>query len=105
MAKFNGVVGYIETVEETPGVWVERVTERKYYGDFIKNIHRYQSSDSLNDNINLASKISIVADSFASANFSFMRYVEFDGGVKWKISDVEVQRPRLILTIGGVYNG
>lgn len=32
-----------------------------------------------------------------------MRYAEF-GGVKWKVTDVKVQYPRLILTFGGIYH-
>lgn len=104
MAKFYGAVGYSITEETTPGVWEEQITERMYYGDLIQNRRRFQSSGNVNDNINISNEISIVADPFANANFHLMRYVEFMG-VKWKISDVEVKYPRLILTIGGVYNG
>ena len=74
-----------------------------YYGELIRNTRRLQTTDQLNDNINVANEISIVADPFANENFHSMRYVEFMGA-KWKISNVEVQYPRLILTIGGVYN-
>lgn len=104
MAKFYGSIGYAETVETKPGVWEEQITEHIYYGDLIRNTRRLQSSDKLNDDINVANEISIVADPFANQNFHSMRYVEFMGA-KWKISSVEVQYPRLILTIGGVYNG
>lgn len=104
MAKWYGVIGYAELVETKPGVWKEQITERSYYGDLIRNTRSLQTADQLNDNINVANEISIVADPFANQNFHAMRYVEFMGA-KWKISRVEVQRPRLILTIGGVYNG
>ena len=104
MAKWYGVIGYAETVETKPGVWKEQITERSYYGDLIRNTRRLQSADKLNDDINIANEISIVADPFANQNFHAMRYVEFMG-TKWKISMVEVQYPRLILTVGGVYNG
>lgn len=104
MARFFGVIGYAETVETKPGVWKEQITERKYYGDLKRNTRSLQSADQLNDNINVANEISIVADPFANQNFHAMRYVEFMGA-KWKITKVEVQRPRLILTIGGVWNG
>ena len=102
--KFYGPIGYAETVETKPGVWEEQITERMYYGDVTRNTRRLQSSETLNDDINVANEISIVADPFARANFHRMRYVTFMG-VKWKISKVEVGYPRLILTIGGVYNG
>lgn len=103
MAKIYGVIGYGKTVETTPGVWEEQITERPYYGELVRNTRRLQTSDALNDNINVANEISIVADSFANENFHAMRYVEFMGA-KWKVTNVEVQYPRLILTIGGVYN-
>lgn len=104
MAKWYGVVGYAVTVETTPGVWKERIVERNYYGDLVRNTRRLQSADQLNDNVNVANEISIVADPFANENFHSIRYAEFMGA-KWKISNVEVLYPRLILTLGGVYNG
>ena len=104
MAKFFGPIGFAEPAETTPGVWEEAITERYYYGDLIRNVRRLQSSDKVNDDINVSNEVSIVADPFANENFHSMRYVEFMGA-KWKITSVEVQYPRLILTIGGVYNG
>lgn len=104
MAKFYGAIGYAETKETAPGVWVESITERNYYGELVRNTRRLQSSDQLNDSVNIANELSIVADPFAYQNFHSMRYVTYMGA-KWKISNVEVREPRLILTIGGVYNG
>ena len=104
MAKFFGPIGFAEQAETTPGVWEEAITERYYYGDLIRNVRRLQSSDKVNDDINVSNEVSIVADPFANENFHSMRYVEFMGA-KWKITSVEVQYPRLILTMGGVYNG
>lgn len=104
MAKFFGAIGYAEAVETSPGVWNEEITERDYYGDVLDNGWKLQSSDKVNDDINIANKISILSDLFANQNFYKMRYVVFMG-VKWKIEKVEVQSPRLILTIGGLYNG
>ena len=101
MAKFYGVIGYAVTKETAPGVWI---AEQSYYGDLTRNMRRLQDSGDLNDDINVANEISIVADPYANANFHSMRYVAFMGA-KWKISKVEVQYPRLILTLGGVYNG
>lgn len=104
MAKFYGEIGYAETVETVPGVWEEQITKRNYYGELTRNTRRLQSTDQLNDNINVSNEISIVADPYAYQNFHSMRYVVFMG-TKWKISNVEVQYPRLILTLGGIYNG
>lgn len=104
MAKWCGIIGYAEQVETTPGVWSEQVIERKYYGDVIRNNRRLQSAGKLNDDINVGNEISIIADPFANNNFHSMRYVEFMG-TKWKVTTVDVQYPRLILSLGGVYNG
>ena len=104
MAKFYGKIGYAETKETKPGVWVEQITERSYYGDITRNSRRLQSAEQLNDDININNEIRIVADPYAIDNFHFMRYAEFMG-TKWKITNVEVSYPRLILTLGGLYNG
>ena len=104
MAKFYGAVGYAVTEENTPGVWEEHIVERMYYGELIRNTRKLQTTEHLNDDINISNEISILADPFAYANFHSMRYVEFMGA-KWKIMSVEVLYPRLILTVGGVYNG
>ena len=103
MAKFYGEIGFGTSIETSPGLYEDQVTTRNYYGDLIKNTRRLQSSGSVNDDVNISNQISIVADPYANENFYAMRYVKFMGA-KWKISDVEVQYPRLILTIGGVYN-
>ena len=104
MAKFFGKIGYAETSETKPGVWTETITEREYFGDVIRNTRRLQTADQINDNVTIANEISIVADQFAYQNFHAIRYVTFMGA-KWKISNVEVQHPRLNLTLGDVYNG
>ena len=103
MAKWYGKIGYAETVETEPGLWEELITEREYYGDTIRNTRRLQSSGGVNDNVNIANEISIVADPYANQNIYAMRYAEFMG-TKWKITSVEVQYPRLILEIGGLWS-
>lgn len=103
MGRFYGEVGYYESVETAPGVWVEQITIREYTGDVIRAMSRQRPSGNLNDNSILDNQLSIIADPFAYEKFHTMRYVKWMG-VKWKISSIEVQRPRLILTIGEVYN-
>lgn len=103
MAKFFGKIGYAQTVETEPGLWEETIVEKEYYGDLVRNMSKYQSSGGVNDNIAMANNISIVADPFANENFQYIRYVIYLG-TKWKVSDAEVQYPRIILTVGGVYN-
>lgn len=104
MGKFYGPVGYAVTEETKPGVWEEMFTEHRYYGDITKMSRRYEGSGNLNDNLTINNMISILADAFAFENFSSIRYVEWMG-VKWTVTNVEVLPPRLVLTLGGVYNG
>lgn len=103
MGKFYGPIGYAKTVETKPGVWEQKIEELTYFGDVLQFNRRLESSGNLNDDLNVNNKISIIADPFAYANFSTMQYAVWMG-VKWKVTNVEVQYPRLILTIGGVYN-
>ena len=104
MAKWYGPVGFVETVETEPGYWEEKITEYPYYGDLLSNYRSLQNSGKVNDDVNIANKISILADPYANQNFHAMRYAEFMGA-KWKVSNVEVQYPRLILTLGDLYHG
>lgn len=104
MAKWFGRVGYAEQVEIQPGIWDSQIVERPYSGDSMRITRMLQNSGDVNDNINVGNQISILADPYANQNFHTMIYVEFMGNL-WKISNVDVQFPRLVLTLGGIYNG
>ena len=104
MAKFFGPIGFAKSLETRPGVWVEQISEREYYGDLLRSNRRLQTTDQVNDDIAISNEISIVADPYAMSHFHSMRYAEWQG-VKWKVSSVEARFPRLILTLGGLYNG
>lgn len=104
MARFYGKVGYGESVEQAAGVWVDEITEYSYYGDVVRNIRRLREGENLNSDLSVGNSISIVADEFANEHFHAIRYVEW-AGTKWTVPDVEVQSPRLLLRLGGVYNG
>ena len=103
MAKFSSVVGYADKKQTAPGVW-KGVVERPYYGDIIKNTRRLENGQQINDNIVLNNQVSIVADPYANTHFFAILYVRWQGTC-WTVTNVEVQRPRLLLTLGGVYNG
>lgn len=104
MNKFFGKVGFFVTEEKRPGVWIESIVEKEYYGEILKNSRYNKESNQLNDDINISNEISIISDTFINNNFSNIRYVEFNG-TKWKVSNINIQYPRLILSVGGVYNG
>jgi hypothetical protein len=105
MTKWFGKIGYSETVETRPGVWDPQNTVREYYGDVKRNTTRWSgNSDTTNDDLTVNTQISIVADPFAIDKFYSMKWIEFMG-TKWKITNVDPQFPRLVLTLGGVWNG
>lgn len=109
MAKFFGTIGFssgdqIGTGSDEGIIRELPVVERAYYGDIIQNSRKLEQGIDVNDDINVSNRISIVADAYAQEHFYNMKYVDWMGA-KWKVTNVEVQRPRLILTIGGVYNG
>lgn len=103
MARFSGKIGFVRTIETEPGIWEPDITERSYFGDIVRNISNFQSNESVNENISLNNSISIVADPFATNNFQYMRYVTY-AETKWRITNAEVEFPRIILTVGGLYN-
>lgn len=104
MAKFFGVIGFEETQETRPGVFEPAITERNYSGDILRSSKHNDSSEQINDNISISNQFSIVADKYAYNHIYGMKYIQYMG-VKWKITDVEIQHPRMTITIGGIYNG
>ncbi len=106
MPKFFGPIGFVTPIEAPAGsgIWVEDATEKNYRGEVIKNSRSWESAQQLNDNLNIRNSISIVADPYISNKINTIRYVKWLG-TYWKVTDVEVQYPRLVLTLGGVYNG
>lgn len=104
MAKFHGFIGFSTIVETAPGVHQEQITEREYTGDFLRTSQTWSTAEKVNDDLKLDVRVSIVADPFAFANMSTIKYVKWNG-VSWRVSSIDHERPRLILKVGGVYNG
>lgn len=104
MTKFCGKVGYAKSEQTSPGVWVEKICERTYMGDVVRNSYRWANSENLNDNFEVNNSVSILADTFAYENLPAIRYVKWMGAY-WTVTSVDVQRPRLTLNLGGVYDG
>lgn len=104
--RFYGEVGYGDSIENPSdsGVWVDDITEVAYYGDVIRDTRKLEPGEGLNDDITVNNSISIVADDFAFEHFFKIKYVRWSG-VLWSVTNVEVKSPRLILSLGSVYNG
>lgn len=104
MARFYGKIGYGESVETAPGVWQDTIVEYSYFGDVVRNTRKLSEGEHLNNDLSVGNSISIVADAYANEHFFAIRYIQW-AGTYWTVSDVEVQSPRLLLRLGGVYNG
>lgn len=103
MAKFSGTVGFIDIVETSPGVHASDVVERPYKGDILRNTQAWQESEHLNEDFTIQNRFSIVSDAYAYANYSTIRFIRWMG-TSWKVTGIEIKRPRLILTVKGEYN-
>lgn len=104
MAKFYGAIGYIAEVETALDVTENKPIERMYKGDLLRNSRRLENGQDVNDDISISNQISILADPYANNHIHDMRYVKWRG-TTWKVNTVDVEPPRLILSLGGVYNG
>lgn len=106
MPKFFGSIGFAIAIEdpEKSGIYKNKITTKKYRGDILRNIRRSDSNNVIIDNITLSNQLSIVSDPYIRENIGFIVYAEYMG-IKWKVTSVEVKYPRLLLTLGGVYNG
>jgi hypothetical protein len=106
MSLFYGPIGFVDTVEdpEGSGIWVEKPIARMYRGEVSRNVKRWDNGDQVNPNLNISNTISIVADPYLNDHLNSTRYIGWLGGY-WSISSVDVEPPRLVLSIGGVYNG
>ena len=102
MPKCSGVIGYSLVVETQPGIWSETIIDKPYYGEVITDNRKYDNN-AINEDLNISNKISIVSNSFMLENLAMMKYLTFLKS-KWKITSVEMKPPRIIITIGGLYN-
>jgi len=103
MARFYDKVGYELPATRVGGVWKANIVERDMNGDVLKALRSLEPSDKVNDDFRLQNRISVMADAYALENFTYIKFVKWNG-VRWTAATVEVERPRLIITLGGVYH-
>lgn len=105
MGKLRTKVGYAIPTEIKPGIWQDVIVEHYHKCDILNDQHRWDSSQDANDNLNISNRFSIVADTFAKTNRMHMKYIVVDD-VRWKIHNIDLaSRPRIIITVSGLYNG
>lgn len=105
MDKYAGIIGFVRNYKKEPGVYEDEVTERKYRGDILRNNQRFNTSNTISGDIKITNQFSIMADRYAWDHVSDIRYLVWRKN-RWIIEDVDIsQYPRLIVSIGGIYNG
>lgn len=105
MARYSGVIGYAKEAELVNGIWENNeVIERHYYGDVSRISRSLQNGSDVLPDFRVNNSISVVADAYAFKHFHLIKYIKWEG-TNWAVSSIEVQRPRLVITLGGVYNG
>lgn len=104
MAKYRGAIGFAMPSLGKPGVWTDKITERIYRGDVIRDVLKWQPTSGANDDLTISNNISIVTDSYVRENAGYMRYLVWHG-VRYKITSFEERYPRIVMSLGGVYNG
>ena len=104
MPKYYGSLGISTQVETSPGVWKPAIVDHPVYGDFVRDNRNNLKSEQVNDNVKINNQISIVMDPYVMENYSSIVYITYIGA-KWRISTVEVKYPRLLLSMGELYNG
>lgn len=102
MAKYYGMIGFATQQETKPGIWEDVIEERPYKGDVLRNGRRYDHAEGINDNFTITNQFSIVSDAFLYSHIPALRYLEYMGS-KFKITSADLDRPRVIISVGGVY--
>src|SRR3954469_18460661 len=104
MAKYHGRIGFGISTETKPGVWADVIAEHSYFGDVIQNRRNLQQGETLNKDLSVGNSIRIVGDAYAREHFFAIKYAEWAGQL-WAVTNITVERPRLLLQLGEVYNG
>ena len=103
--RFAGKIGFVRTVQNNDdSIWTTETTEKLVYGDILRDTRNNDKSSYLNDNFTISNQFSIVADDYTYHNLQYIKYVNYLG-TKWRVTSVDaLPRPRLVLSVNGVYN-
>lgn len=105
--KFSGRIGFwIGDEQGKPGVYGPKMVEKDYVGDVLRNSRKFQPAENqINENLVTTNKLSIISDIYMKNYWPSIKYVLWNG-VRWKVNSVDITSyPRVIIELGGVYNG
>lgn len=104
MAKYAGKVGFATQTETSPGVWEDVTVERLMKGDVIRANTTISMDGKVNGDVTFNHRVSLVGASLPLMEYYNIKYITLDG-YKWEVKSIEIQRPRIIVTLGGMWNG
>lgn len=102
--KYSGKVGYAVQTETAPGVWTKEIKEVHMYGDTLSYGAQPVSSDKVNQDVALSNEISLMGNPIIFENLSTLEYLILSG-IKWEITSINLDPPRIKVALGGVWNG
>lgn len=103
--KYVGNIGFLSSnTEVTGGIATQPIISKRYFGEIITTSSRLQTQDKINPDVTINNSIAILLDGYLNNNLSNIVYVEFLNK-KWSVSSIELRHPRVILSLGGLYNG
>lgn len=105
MAKFYGKIGFGVEREVSPGVYDYDIVEKPYFGEVVRDAYDSVGGTTVLGERKTANAFRIVGDGYSVDHFYDMKYIRWAGRY-WEIRQVEVvSRPRMLIRIGGVWNG
>ena len=104
MTKFRGSIGTNRGPEETsPGIFEPIIEEFEVTGE-IRNIGARWPRHEQGDSVSARHVLSIVTPESSIIDFTEVVYVIWQTR-KWSVVSIEYKRPRVELSLGGLYNG
>lgn len=100
--KWFGEIGYFVESNNVDGIVTDSFITQQYYGDIIKDYKTNTSENAVNEDFELSNRISVVADPYLISHFHKIAWISFME-TKFKVRSVELQYPRLIVSLGGVF--
>lgn len=102
--KFYGKVGFGIMTEVDQDIHRDVITERPYRGDIKRDDLYIDGKKDVNPDLKISQLISFVMDAFAVEHYFNIRYVLWQG-VRWNVTNISREPPRLVLRLGDKYNG
>lgn len=104
MTRFRGPIGINRGVVETaPGIFTPYIDEVVVYGE-IRNVGTRWSQQNASETVKAQHLLSVVTPEDSDIDFNEVVYVYWKRR-KWAVTSIKYARPRVDLTLGGLYNG